>query len=190
MNLSIAASFLEIVVIALGTNDGTLSESDIQSKIIDPINKDGDHTIVFVTNYGHGRSDGQDYSDNNKVFNSLKNSNNNVIIADWASAASADPDKYINNSDGLGVHPTNPDGTELFAETIFNALSGASVYSTGYGDECSPEAGVSYTSGDVAALQATVKEFAYPTYLGRDCAQCVTKTSIRTSNSKIQISRR
>ena len=164
----------QLVVIALGTNDGTISENDVKSKIIEPIKKDGQHTIIFVTTYGHGRSDGQDFSANNSVFNSLKNSNSNILIADWASAAGKDPDKFISKADGLGVHPTNPDGTELFAKTVYDALTGASVQETGFGNEC-PADNNSASSGDVAALQATVKEFAYPTYLGRDCAQCVTK---------------
>ena len=149
-----------IVVIALGTNDGTITKDTVQ-KIVDTINKDGTHTIVFVNNYGYGRADGQDYSANNQVFNAIKNTNPNVIIADWASAAKSDPNKYIDTSDSLGVHPTTPDGTKLFASTIYDAITKNYTATTAYGEECMVDTA---PDSDVQALQDTVVAFAWPDY--------------------------
>ena len=118
----------DIVVIALGTNDGILDKNKVQG-LVDTINSSETHTIIFVNNYGYGRSDGQDYSANNDVFLAIKNTNSNVIIADWASVAKSNPEKYI-KKDGLGVHPTDPEGTTLFAKTIYDAIIGNYINGT------------------------------------------------------------
>ncbi|MBQ3432809.1 N-acetylmuramoyl-L-alanine amidase [Candidatus Saccharibacteria bacterium] len=148
----------EIVVIALGTNDGVLNKDKVQ-QLVDTINDSGLHNIVFVNNFGYGRSDNQDYSENNEIFTAIKNTNSNVIIADWASVAKADPEKYI-AKDGLGVHPTNPDGVNLFAKTIYDTIIGNFIDSVSYGSSCSG----SHSSGNLNKLQATVKRFAWPDY--------------------------
>jgi len=106
----------KVLVFALGTNDANLSEDEAQ-KVIDLVKEDGDHQIIFVTNYNS--HDANNYAQNNALFNSLAGSNDNVFVADWAGAAGADPSKYLSSD---GIHPT-ADGQQLFAQTIYDAIS-------------------------------------------------------------------
>ncbi|MDR2063562.1 MAG: phage tail-type lysozyme domain-containing protein [Candidatus Nomurabacteria bacterium] len=124
-----AGKLRDIVVYALGTNNAGLTVGQVE----DVVNKIGSSkTIIFVNNYALSES-GKDYSSNNNALQSVKQSNANVLIADWAEAVASNPTRYITNSDGLGVHPTD-EGKELFADVIFGALSngtGATNTSTG-----------------------------------------------------------
>jgi hypothetical protein len=105
----------DYVVVALGTN-GSASDSQI-AELVSAI---GDKKILFVNNYHYG--DLTVYESNNKNFAEEADKQTSVSVADWATAAHADYAKYIDNSDGLGVHPTT-EGKTLFAETIYNGLS-------------------------------------------------------------------
>ena len=108
-----------IVVLALGTN-GAISATDIDSALA-TIGKS--RRLILTTNYNLNNSEA--YNANNSLIKSFANNNSNVKIADWASAVSSNPSKYITNADGLGVHPT-AEGKTLFAETIANAVGSGS----------------------------------------------------------------
>lgn len=116
----------DIIVFALGTNTDNVKKADAEKVIA----KAGDKKVIFVTNYSLGA---HDYTGNNAVFNSLKSGN--VLVADWAGAVSSDPTKYIANEGGsMDVHPTIPEGTKLFAKTIYQAITNKSGTCGNYGD--------------------------------------------------------
>lgn len=103
----------EIVIFALGTNDAGLTKDQIEKAVSEV---GSDKTIVFVTNYDKDSPD--KYSANNAAFREVEKSHNNIIVADWESAAKTDPAKYMADY----VHPKSPDGTELFVKTIISAI--------------------------------------------------------------------
>lgn len=111
--ISIASSIAlnDIVVFALGTNSANLTQSDIEAAIQTIGNN---HTIVFVTNYGTA-----DYTSNNNLFKQAAKDNPNIVIADWASTVSQNPELYLASDH---IHPTSS-GQQLFAETIFKAIN-------------------------------------------------------------------
>lgn len=118
----------DIVVIALGSNDGgaaALSAESLQ-ELVDTINKDGRHSIYFVTNYNYHKKGNTgtfkkiNYSKNNNAFKALQANNNNVMVIDWAKIVSENPKKYMVDY----VHPKKGAGTDLFAETIYRGLTG------------------------------------------------------------------
>lgn len=138
------------LVFALGTNDRAGVTKDLAEEVISLA---GDDTnIIFVTQYEKNKD--TTYESNNKVLQDVASSHDNVSIADWASAAKADPEKYISNStDGsLPVHPTNPEGVKLFVDTIIKALNS----STSGGSYCSDNG-----SGSGNVLESA-KELAWP----------------------------
>jgi len=101
----------DIVVFALGTNTSNLSEANLN----DLISIIGSKTLVLVTNY-----DGTNiYDSNNQLFKTFAKNNSNIIIADWATTVSQNPDLYLANDH---IHP-NSAGTELFAETLYKAIN-------------------------------------------------------------------
>ncbi len=110
-DLASSNSLREIVVYALGTNSSITSE---QAQAV--INLAGSNrTVIFLTNYAKDNN----YLANNNIFMSIKQKNNNVVIADWKAKASSDTTKYLSSD---GVHPT-ADGQTLFAEIISSAVN-------------------------------------------------------------------
>lgn len=105
----------EIVVYALGTNNSNSLNSDWIDYVVDTIGEN--HTIVFMTMTDGGNP----MTNNNRLVESAANKYDNVVIADWAGAAGSDPDLYIDQNDT--VHPSIHEGTKLFAETIYDAIS-------------------------------------------------------------------
>ncbi len=128
------SSLKKTVVFQLGTNSPGLSKAQIE----EVVTLLSGHNIVFVTNYGTS-----DYSSNNNYFKELAKSNSNIIIADWATTVSANPDLYLSSDK---VHP-NSAGNELFVETIYKAIN-SNTNSSG----CS-------INGE---FQALVKGYAWP----------------------------
>jgi len=115
--LESTSSIPDIIVFALGTNTDNIKKSDAEKVL----SKAGSSKVIFVTNYSLGA---HDYTGNNALFNSLKTEHNNVVVADWSGAVSSDPTKYIADEGGsMDVHPTVPDGTKLFAKTIYQAIT-------------------------------------------------------------------
>jgi hypothetical protein len=113
----------EYVVFALGANSSGLQQSDINTAI-NAIKSKGAEKIVFVTNIGRGN----DYTNNNNLFNNAKA--DSIVVADWFSAVKDNRTKYLRlDPDGVDVHPTNPDGTTLFATTVYTTLS--SIWDSG-----------------------------------------------------------
>lgn len=108
----------DTLVFALGTNDSNLKESQVQ-EVLDIVKADGNHKIVFVTNYDANNKN--TYAGNNALFSTIANKNSNVTVVDWAGAVSADPDKYLESD---GIHP-NAAGQELFATLIRDAINSA-----------------------------------------------------------------
>jgi hypothetical protein len=119
-------SLRQYVVFALGTNSHSLTSNNIRNAV-DAIGSS--RQIIFVTNYGLADSPNADYTNNNSVINQAAVDYSNVAIADWALSVSVDPTKYITNSDGLGVHPTQ-EGKKLFAEVIASTLSNNDLVSS------------------------------------------------------------
>ena len=107
----------EIVVIALGTNDGTNITSAKMQGIIDGINKSGPHRIVLVTNSTRN-GPGKQFKTHNKIFMEMAVKYANVSIADWALATISS--KSLGFRDNL--HPTGS-GTKKFAKTIYDAVN-------------------------------------------------------------------
>jgi hypothetical protein len=103
----------DTVVFALGTNNTTLSNSDIDELISIVGNN---RTIVLLTNHGPAG-----YETNNALFEEYAKQNSNIILADWNAEVSADPGKYLASDD---VHPT-AEGAKLFAQLISDAINGA-----------------------------------------------------------------
>ncbi|MEI6228494.1 MAG: phage tail tip lysozyme [Candidatus Saccharibacteria bacterium] len=112
------------VVFALGTNSAGLQSKDIKT-LVDTVGVN--KTIVLVTNYGAPGS-GKNYTSNNNVIKKAAQEYPNILVADWASVASADFNKYISSDH---IHPTI-EGRQLFADTVYNVLN--------------KDAGVSYPS--------------------------------------------
>lgn len=107
----------DVLVVALGTNDpGALTESQIQSDIIDKaLNEGGASKVIFVNN--SESTNASNYAKNNEVFNNLASSNPNVEVANWR-------DVIANNPSLLGsdnIHPTN-EGMEEFANLIYQSV--------------------------------------------------------------------
>ncbi len=108
----------EYLIFALGTNSpGSVSESIIG----DLAKAAGANTnIMLVTNYGtHDSSN--NYEKNNKAMRDYAKIVKSFSVADWHKVAQSDPKKYIDDSDGLGVHLTK-DGKTAFANTIKAAV--------------------------------------------------------------------
>lgn len=139
------------VVFALGTNDTGLTSEQINN-LVSTVGKD--KTIVLVTNYG-SPSSGKDYTSNNNVIKKAAADNSNIVIADWASAVTNDPGKYISSD---GIHPTT-DGQQLFATTIYNAIAQKSASDSSGSDDCSGEASSNATTvdGHVYPMQGATK---------------------------------
>ena len=112
------------VVIALGTNNTSLSEDSVKS-VIDKI---GQKNIWLVLNYDDYKTD--KYDANNATLGGIATAYKNVNTIDWpktvADAKTKNPGTtYIKDEQpNYSVHPTNPEGTELFAQMIYDALSG------------------------------------------------------------------
>lgn len=144
--LNDASSVRKILVFALGSNGG-VSEEKV-NEVITRAKEIGAQKIIFATLFSRGS---KDYTASNTLFKSKAGTD--VILMDWESAVSSDPEKYIRiDSDGVDVHPTSPDGTELYAKTLLSAIASASTTS-----KCGP-------TGDVAALQEKTKAYAWPQY--------------------------
>ncbi len=123
-DLASSNSLRKHVVIALGTNNTSLSEDSVKS-VIDKI---GQKNIWLVLNYDD--HDTSEYDSNNATLGGVATAYDNVSTIDWpktiADAKAKNPDTtYIKDEEPqYSVHPTNPEGTELFAQMIYDALSG------------------------------------------------------------------
>lgn len=109
------------IVFALGTNNSSLSSGDIDSLL----SKAQGSKIVLVTVYNSAHPD---WADNvNNAIKAAASAHSDVVkIADWQAVAAANPG-LIDNSDGLGVHPTIPEGSQKLADTISSAISDSST---------------------------------------------------------------
>ncbi len=114
----------ENVVIALGTNNSGLTEDGV----IGVINAIGEKNIWLVLNYDDYSTD--KYDSNNATLGGVASAYSNVKTIDWPKtvkdAKTKNPGtEYIKNEQPTySVHPTNPEGTELFAQMIYDALAG------------------------------------------------------------------
>ena len=143
--LNDATSVRKILVFALGSNGG-VSEEKI-NEVITRAKEIGAQKIIFVTLFSKGA---KDYTASNTLFKAKAGSD--VVLMDWESAVSGDPEKYIRtDADGVDVHPKSPDGTELYAKLLATAVSGATSSAKCGGP-----------SGSVAALQEKTLAYAWP----------------------------
>lgn len=112
----------EYLIFALGTNGpGGVTDSVLESlgKAV------GDSTkVLLVTNFGTKEDSKSGYSKNNKAMKDYASKHNNFTVADWNATAASDPSKYINNSDGLGVHLTK-DGQKAFVDLLKDSITAA-----------------------------------------------------------------
>ncbi len=102
----------DTVIFALGTNNVSLTSSDID-ELISIVGSN--RTIVLLTNHGPAG-----YEINNALFEEYAKQNSNIILADWNTEVSKDPSKYLASDD---VHPT-AEGAKLFAQLISDAING------------------------------------------------------------------
>lgn len=109
-NLANAGSLRDTLVYALGTNGNfTLDQAQ---EVVDLAGSS--RKVIFVTNW----TTSNDYTANNNVLAKVKNDNNNVFIADWASAVESQASTYLGSD---GIHP-NTEGQELFAKIIASTV--------------------------------------------------------------------
>lgn len=147
----------DIVVIALGTNDrDSLTQEGLQG-IVDKINADGAHQIVFVNNYGRSGTV-YDYSSNNAAMAAVAAANPNVAVADWAAIVAANEAEILDDD----YHPTIGKGTEAFAKVIADTLSGGGLGSGMYvnTDNCTNDTGSSL--GGVTFAEIGGYRYAFP----------------------------
>ena len=132
----LSSNLRQNVVFALGSNETTVSESQIND-VISTLGSE--RNIYFITNYAVPGSayGGNDYTSNNQRFKEAAEKNNNVYLIDWAAEASAHHDEYISD----GIHPTK-EGAEVFANLIYNAVNKSTGTSI-----CNPSSGSAW-SGD------------------------------------------
>ena len=108
------------LIFALGTNGpGSVTDSVME----DLAKAVGDSTkVLLVSNFGTKDENKSGYSNNNKAMKDYASGHSNFAVADWNSTAASDPKKYIDDSDGLGVHLTN-DGKKAFADLLQDTVS-------------------------------------------------------------------
>ena len=104
----------EILIFALGTNDSGLTATNI-SELVSLVGSG--KTIVLMTDYTSLNSNST-YASNNSIVKEASKKYNNVFVADWAGAVTANPGQYIGSDN---IHPT-VNGQKLFADTLYNAI--------------------------------------------------------------------
>lgn len=151
------------VVIALGTNGGTNASSIGEAiQAIKKINKNA--KIFWVDTISVGREDGYNGSvigpANRAIYN---NAGSTYSVISWFKAVNpkgdpknptakeADPNGYINNSDGLGVH-TSDKGSKALAELVAKTVNGGGSLPTTTTGCCA--AGGAQLTGDTNGIQA------------------------------------
>lgn len=112
-NLANSGELRDIVVFALGTNDGGGITEEQAQAVLDVA---GGRKVVFVTNF----TTSNDYIANNNIFTEMKNTHSNVSIADWKAAVSSNPSEFLSDD---GIHP-NDAGKTKFAQLIASAAAG------------------------------------------------------------------
>ena len=118
------------LVFALGTNDpGSVSTTALDN-LLTAVGTSTD--VILVTNYGLYNQDG--YAKNNENMRQYASSKSNVSVADWHTVAASEPEKYIDNSDNLGIHLTD-EGKTAFIDVIKNAIT--TYWTSGVNDTAS-----------------------------------------------------
>lgn len=108
----------EFLIFALGTNLPSTVTNTALENLVTTV---GDKTkILLVTPYKLNSP--SDYTSAAERMRSFAATKGNVTVADWAAMASSDQDRYINNSDGLGVH-LSPDGVTAFVDMLKTAMT-------------------------------------------------------------------
>ncbi len=109
------------VLFELGSNnvDG-LTQKDID-ELIQVVGTG--RKIVLVTNYATASQYQSGYDQNNELFKQNAESNDNIIVADWASKAAAGNATM----DSMTVHPADNAARDLYVETIYEALNTSCV---------------------------------------------------------------
>lgn len=127
--LSNSGQLRNVVVFALGTNQGSLTQADID-KVLELASSAS--KIVFVTNH----TSSSNYDNNNKLFKQAATDNpNKVVVADWQAVVRGNESQYLSD----GIHP-NSEGYPKFVEVIKNAIGGA-VVGTSVDQCCDPADG-------------------------------------------------
>lgn len=126
------------VVIALGTNGSSLSQSAVKKNVQDAMfavdkYKKGDAPVYWV-NIIDTRSDSDSKSTNTAIKEAVGGQGGKVI--DWYSAAKKDADL---GSFDMGVHPTKQADKDLLVDLVYDSVSGgeASAPATGQTGCCS-----------------------------------------------------
>ncbi len=141
----------DVLVVALGTNDpGALSESEVQSKIIDKaLNEGGASKVIFVNN--SESTNAANYAKNNEVFNNLASSNPNVEVASWRDVIAANPS--LLGSDN--IHPTG-EGMQELANLVYESVGSllGSLSSKSSGCNCGNKKNTGSFEGGLSEEQA------------------------------------
>lgn len=159
-----------VVVVALGTNGGT-SAATIDKAIAAIRAKNSSATIYWVDTISvNGRVNynqdvikpvntaiyGESASQNYKVISWFKavDSGGNPLAPN---GAEVDPNKYIDNKDGLGVHPTSA-GVSALTNLVVSTVA---VANTGTGGSCSCSLANSGVTAQLAGSDNQQKAFNY-----------------------------
>ncbi len=150
------------VVVALGTNgDNTPANIDSVISAIGP-----GKTIYWVDTIAVGRSDDSIMAKGNQAIYGQETTSGkqNYTVISWFSTVDPkgnpqhpatheqDPNNYIDNSDGLGVHPT-PAGSKALASLVADAVT-SDTTSASTSNTCCGSGGSSVLSGDNNGLRA------------------------------------
>lgn len=105
------------VVFELGSNNSSpaLTQKDINNLLAIV----GQRTVVLVTNYGTAAQYTAGYTQNNNLFKSVADSNDKVVVADWASKAAAENATM----DSMTVHPADNAARDLYVDVIYDSLN-------------------------------------------------------------------
>lgn len=129
------------LVFALGTNNGieglyvTQEDMDKLLEYAESCEK-----IILLTNYY--KSNSNTYNVNNELFKKTAQANPKVIVMDWKTEASKDPEGNMSDN----VHPTQK-GAELFADLIIQGLGMSNHDTDGQNNDCDCEENISVSGG-------------------------------------------
>ena len=145
-DLSSSGELRDYVIFALGTNSRSLTQTQIDELLGIIENR----KLVLVTNYS---ADPGRFTNNNGLMQTTADSHDNVVIADWAAAVRASPSRVLEPD---GIHP-NADGQELFAQTIYDALtsvwSGSNTGSSNINSSPQLPSGINESDPDFIAIK-------------------------------------
>lgn len=124
-----AGDLREVVVFALGTNNrDSVSMQALNESMFEKLHDiTGERMVYLVTNYDLRHP--ETYDRNNKAISDAAETYDDWYVIDWVAAVeeTGDPESYIKDEGesavgDMQVHPTDPEGYELWTDMIIDAL--------------------------------------------------------------------